>query len=58
MKRLALFLISILTVASVFAADVNVKGKVVDAADNEPLIGATVIVAYSPRAAAFASFSI
>lgn len=45
MKRLALFLISILTVASVFAADVNVKGKVVDAADNEPLIGATVIVA-------------
>lgn len=31
--------------ASVFAADVNVKGKVVDASDNEPLIGATVIVA-------------
>ena len=30
---------------SVFAADVNVKGKVVDVTDNEPLIGATVVVA-------------
>lgn len=44
MKKLALFLISILTWLGVWAQDVNISGTVVSATDGEPLIGASVMV--------------
>lgn len=44
MKKLALFLISIMTWLGVWAQDVNVSGTVVSATDGEPLIGASVMV--------------
>lgn len=44
MKKLSLFLISILTVICASAKDVNVTGTVTAASDGEPLIGATVMV--------------
>ena len=44
MKKLSLFLISILTVLCANAKDINVTGTVTAASDGEPLIGATVMV--------------
>ena len=44
MKKLTLFLISIMTWLGVNAQNVNVSGTVVSATDGEPLIGATVMV--------------
>ena len=42
MKRIQLLLLLVLSVVSVHAADISIKGKVLDG--NEPLIGATVMI--------------
>ena len=44
MKKLSLFLISLLTVLNVMAQDISVTGTVTSATDNEPVIGASVMV--------------
>ncbi|MDE6715207.1 MAG: carboxypeptidase-like regulatory domain-containing protein, partial [Muribaculaceae bacterium] len=44
MKKLTLLFISVLTALSVYAKDVNVSGTVVADTDDEPLIGASVMV--------------
>ncbi len=43
MKRLPAILLSLLLAASAFA-DINVKGKVIDADGSEPLIGVSILV--------------
>ena len=44
MKRFSLLLVSLLLIATAALAQVSVTGTVVQASDNEPIIGATVIV--------------
>ncbi len=44
MRRLSLFLVSILTAICLYADDVKISGTVVSASDGEPLIGASVTV--------------
>ncbi len=48
MKKLSLFLISLLTVLNVMAQDISVTGTVTSATDNEPVIGASVMVKGQP----------
>ncbi len=44
MKKLTIFLITVMTCLGIYAQDVNVTGTVVASTDGEPLIGATVMV--------------
>lgn len=48
MKKVFLFLISMMTVINVVAADIRVTGTVLSASDNEPVIGASVLVKGTP----------